>query len=203
MSIAKTMEKVISGCESLIHKINWKDTSTYGVWLSQQRYIVQRSVPYLGLCVFRAEEAPEFQSRCREHMGEESGHEKLLDQDLKTLGLARQSELAETKLVYQPQFYQISMQGPLSFLGYVFFLEMLAPAFGPTVIQSRKGLAVDFLKVHAHDDEDHLISAQQILGSLNVRVQEKVLQNFEMTAASYKFMLETIASMEKQNSLAA
>ena len=197
------MEKQVESLKSVIESVHWQDNAVYAEWLSQQRYIVERSVPYLGLCMFHAHDFPDFQKRCRNHIGEEADHEVLLDKDLQKIGKSMTPELPETMLVHRTQYFQVSTQGALSFLGYIFFLEMLAPAFGPYVIKQRKGEATGFLNVHANEDEDHLSSAAQIFEKVDQKTREAILQNFKMSAASYTAMLEKIALMSKSKVLAA
>lgn len=188
------MTKKVEALQPQIYGFDWNSPAAYAEWLSQAFYIARRSTSYLGLCMFHSEHLPEFQKRCAGHIQEELGHEKLIMNDIKNLGQSLRPELGPTQAVYQTQYFRIVADDATSFLGYVFFLELLAPIYGaPLVEKIQAKNALSFLKVHARADEDHIESAQQVLAMLNREQQEKVWTNFEMTAGSYSAMLTEIA----------
>ncbi|OFZ29709.1 MAG: hypothetical protein A2622_10835 [Bdellovibrionales bacterium RIFCSPHIGHO2_01_FULL_40_29] len=189
----QTMDKAIKELHPLIRQMEWENPSVYATWLSQIHHIVKTSVPYLGLTVYHSVNYPDFQKRCYEHIREELNHEKLIEADLKNLGIPMSRELPSTMLIYQPQHYQITMKNPLNFLGYIFFLELLAPAYCPEIMErvpNKK--AISFLKLHGNEDEGHIKSAQQVLATLPTEIQQMVLSNFHMTQIAYREMLQEI-----------
>lgn len=184
------MEEKVKGLYPYINSLNWTDENVYADWLSQAYYMVRKSVPYLGLCIYYSADIPEFMNRCKEHIAEESNHEKLILNDLKVLGRDLAPELSSTTNIYQTQFYKITHISPISFLGYVFLLELLAPMFGPHVIsQVANKKALSFLKVHTNADEDHVESAKQVFNSLDRATQNLIYENFNSSLAAYKAML--------------
>lgn len=197
MQEIEIMEREIAKLKPLMESINWSNNNTYANWLSQAYYIAKRSTAYLGLCLFHSNKYPEFQKRCTQHIAEETGHEKLLTNDLKRIGYILLPELSETSAIYQPQYFRI-LENPLSFLGYVFLLELLAPAYGPYVMSQVPSDAQSFLKVHASADEDHIGEAKIMFESLNEETRKDVLDNFLMGLVSYKSMLEKIASNDRR-----
>src|SRR5665213_343962 len=117
------MKKMIDYVEELrpsLEAIRWEDANVYANFLSQSYYIASRSTSFLGMCLFHSSKFPEFQARCTEHIAEETGHEKLIMNDLKNLDHKLHAELPSTMAFYQAQYFRIVAQDPLSFLGYVF-----------------------------------------------------------------------------------
>lgn len=200
----KQMEAIIESLRPQMEAVKWDDPFYYATWLSQAYYIANRSTSFLGLCLFHADKYPEFQKRCGQHIGEETGHEKLITNDLKQLGYPLLPELPSTMAVYQPQYFRIVAENPLSFVGYVFFLELLAPAYGPYVmnrVPNKKALS--FLKVHTSADEDHIESATKILEIVPEEVRGKIMTNFQMSFESYRLMLAQIQKAQKEQKRAA
>lgn len=190
------IDKMKAGIDSLrphIEAIDWSDQKTFALFSSQQYYMVKNSVPFLGLCVSKADQYPEFKERCIDHISEEKGHEKLIENDLKQLGIPLQPELHTTSAVYQTQYYQIMTKGPLAFLGYVFLLEMLAPAYAPYIMERvTNKKAMSFLKVHLAEDDGHLESAFKILEKLNENDRKAILDNFLMSLDAYEGMIKDV-----------
>lgn len=195
--IISEMHKTIEKIGPALKDLEWQNDLVYAGWLSQAYYIAKQSTSYLGLAMMHAAKYPAFHKRCTAHIAEETGHEKLIMNDLAQLGYSLFPELPMTSAVYQPQYYRIAVENPLSFIGYVLFLELLAPAYGPYVIDrvSNKK-ALSFLKVHTTADEDHVEEAAAQLAGLPEEVQRLALANFKMTAASYELMLINLASGE-------
>jgi hypothetical protein len=188
------MSKVISDMEERFRAIRWEDDAQYAAWISQAYYIAKKSTSFLGLTMIHSANHPEYLKRCTAHIGEETGHEKLIVNDLKNLGRPLMPELPSTSAVYQTQYYRIVSEHPMSFVGYVLFLELLAPAYGPYIMDrvSNKR-ALSFMKVHSSADEDHVVEALKILEIIPKEVKEMVMTNFLMTAESYSTMLENLS----------
>ncbi len=194
MNMVEQMERIIESMRPQFQAIRWEDDEVYAQWLSQVYYIARRSTSFLGLCLFHSDKYPDFQKRCTAHIAEETGHEKLIENDMKHLGQKFQPEMATAMAVYQTQYFRIVSENPLSFMGYVFFLELLAPAFG-SYIMNRVGnkKSLSFLKVHTSADEDHIQSAIEIQKTMTEEQQKMAMTNFLMTAESYSQMLKQIA----------
>lgn len=192
----------IESTRQYIDSIAWEKADQYAAWLSQQYYIVKRSTPYLGLCLFHSDKYPAFQKRCIQHINEEKGHEVLIENDLKALGWPLLAELPETASIYQTQHFRIVAQNPMSFLGYVFFLELLAPVYGPEVIEKvNNPKASNFLKVHAINDDDHLEEAAKIYETMTDELRHLVAANFLATKSSYQSMLKAIAESSSRKNV--
>ena len=193
----KTMNDTIESLRPLFNRVNWSDDRIYGLWLSQAYYIAKRSTSFLGLTMIHSHPYPEFLARCTDHISEETGHEKLILNDLKNLDLPLSAELPSTSAIYQTQYYRVVAENALSFVGYIFLLELLAPAFGPLIMdRCSNKKAITFLRVHASADEDHIGEATKILETMDNRTREMALSNFQMTAASYRQLLETLVSQQ-------
>lgn len=199
-SMIKQMENEINQLKNLFEQIDWNDDEIYATWLSQCYYMVRYSTAYLGLCMFHSVRYPDFQRRCIEHISEENGHEVLILNDLKFLGMQLREELPETASIYQTQYYKISEENPVSFLGYIFMLELLAPAFGNQVMSKVKNKkALTFLKVHTVADEGHIEEAKAQISNLSGDLQKLVYNNFKTTYVSYVSLLKALAQLRKSN----
>lgn len=192
----KEMKNAVESVKPSFDAIKWEDPIVYANWLSQSYYIASKSTAFLGLCLIHSEKYPEYQKRCTEHLREETGHEKLVLNDLKRLGSELWLELPETMAFYQPQYYQIVRQYPLAFMGYVFFLELLAPEVCPNIIERvTNKKALSFVKVHGVSDVDHIEKAVKILETMPDDLRELAMANFSMSYVSYKSMLKKVAEL--------
>jgi len=198
----KKMEELVQEIRPSFEAIKWEDPKEYANWLSQAYFIARRSTSFLGLCLFHSEKYPEFQARCADHIAEETGHEKLLLNDIKVLNQELHKEMPSTMAFYQPQYFRIVAENPLSFLGYVFFLELLGPTFGDYLMERAAKAdkrSLSFLKVHTHADEHHLESAMQVVLALPEKYQADMWTNFYMSRDSYRHMLDCMASMKQHH----
>jgi pyrroloquinoline quinone (PQQ) biosynthesis protein C len=107
----------------------------------------------------------EFTKKMLQHAASEAGHDTLALADLKTLGVNIETipferPLPETSALIGFSFYLIQYLNPVSYLGFVFFLEYLSTHF---VGQYAKGLlsagvppaAMTFLGEHVEADVEH------------------------------------------------
>jgi hypothetical protein len=193
------MEAEINSMTTLMEKINWHKPEVYAAWLSQAYFIANRSTPLLGLCMFHSDKSPDFQKRCFQHMKEEMGHEKLILNDLKNMNKSLQPELASTMGIYQTQYFRITCESPLSFLGYIFLLELLAPVFGPSIINKAAESApnsLSFLKVHATADEHHIDEAREMLEKTPIEFHQQIFSNFMMSKNAYCNFMTDLANLD-------
>ncbi|MEZ0390717.1 MAG: iron-containing redox enzyme family protein [Pseudobdellovibrionaceae bacterium] len=193
----KTVEQLMVEISPLILNYPWRDAVMYGHWLSQQYYIVRHSTPMLALSCGRSIDNPTYHRRCIEHLAEEKGHDRMLLNDLKILGRPLEAELPATRAFYGSQYYQIEHVNPVSFLGYILFLEALAITFGKETLAkaSTTTKALTFLKLHAEEDEGHLESAYQIISGLPPGDQKAIVENLKMSARSYEAMLQDLHAL--------
>lgn len=183
----KTQEQLIEKCEqvgNLICELPWENEKFYANYLAQTYYYVSHSIRLLGLAIARLE-SDIVRKRFVTHISEEHGHEKLCVNDLKFLGLTPGDfkEQSLTKAFYQTQYFKTD-RNPISLLGYILALEILAAKVLPRVNIRLKELyprSISFVKVHAEEDQDHIESAFKQLEMLNEADTAAVLENFDTT----------------------
>lgn len=178
--------------ESAIKSYPWSNQSAYANWLSQIYYIVRHSTPMLALACGRSLNNREFHLRCIEHLSEEKGHDKLILNDMKNMGVELYPELPSTMLVYQTQYYQIEHVNPTSFMGYIMFLELLATELGDFVyskVKDHSPKSVSFLKLHINEDKSHTQKGYDAISTMPENEKRFIIQNFEMTKVAYITMI--------------
>lgn len=167
----------------------------YANYLAQTYYFVDHSVRLLGLAMARSENK-DFRNRCIKHIVEEKGHEMMCVNDLKFMGLKPTDfkELALTKAFYQTQYFKTD-RNPISLLGYILALEILAAKILPDLNVKIKELypqSMTFTKIHGEEDQDHIESGFKQLEMLNERDLELVLENFEFSLEIFMLMMSSI-----------
>lgn len=190
------MLEKIENLQTLLCNLPFENKEFYSNYLAQTYYFVDHSVRLLGLAMARSENLA-FRKRCIEHIAEEKGHEVLCINDLKFLGL-KPSDFKEhtlTKAFYQTQYYKIDRK-PISILGYILALEILAAKVLPQ-ISSRVKLvypnSMSFIKVHAEEDQDHIESAFAVLEMLTDEELKIVMENFETSLDIFVMMINSIS----------
>ncbi|RYZ78285.1 MAG: hypothetical protein EOP06_29320 [Proteobacteria bacterium] len=101
------MNKVIDELAPVLKSLDWSNPKVYAWWLSQAFCIARQSTSFLGLTMIHSKAYPAFLERCTDHISEETGHEKLIMNDLKALGIEMLPELPATSAIYQTQYYRI------------------------------------------------------------------------------------------------
>src|SRR4051812_18758279 len=107
----------------------WHDPYAYGLYLAQTYFYVCHSTRLLAFSagIMKTPDTP-FHRRFLEHASEEKGHEMMLLNDLAKLGfkITDFTEMPETRMFWEPQFYKIQHNDPLSVMGYIIALEAIA-----------------------------------------------------------------------------
>ena len=202
--IKEAYEKLVKEITPLMIAYPWSDIQAYGAWLSQQYHIVKHSTPMLALSCGRSISNRPYHLRCIEHLSEEKGHDKMLLNDLRLSKLELMAELPSTRAFYATQYFQIEHVNPVSFLGYVLFMEALAVAFGRHV-SDRASLStngITFLELHADEDDGHIESAFKLITTMTKSDQMDVVMNLRMSAKCYETMMQDLAAL-RTSSLAA
>ena len=175
----------------------WHDKGCYSAWLAQTYFYAQATTRLLMLAGAHIDR--EFESthlRFIEHTKEERGHEKLLLMDLKDLNfqLSDFSELASTSGLYQAQYFWIQHKHPLSFFGYILFLEGLGAIYGKQASDKAHAAhgarASHFLRVHAEDDIEHIERAFAETDKFSPHIQNLIAENLTLSAGFYELMLK-------------
>lgn len=146
--------------------------------------------------------------RSLKHISEEQGHDLIAINDLKSLGFDSVhsfSELASTRAMWESQFYKI-LKDPASLLGYILALEILAvrcfKEIHGELSKTYPLNALNFIKVHADDDPDHVESALEQIAKCSDSERKNIDFNFDQTLQMYAFMLSQI-NQSSQSTLEA
>lgn len=177
---------------TILRALPWNDKHSYANYLAQTYYYVNHSERLLALAAARlGNEDDLMQRRFFKHLSEESAHDKLLLNDLKSLGFQLEDfpEASETKMFWETQYYKIEHQDPAALLGYIYFLEDLACSICPELTKLLTELygkkCVSFLKLHGEEDPDHVTKAYEQIKKLSPERQRIITLNYEQSAIAY------------------
>lgn len=184
----------------------WENPHFYEIFLSQTYYFVQHSTRLLALasaCTPLNENS--LHRRFAAHISEEKGHDQLALNDLKKLSgeTGPTPELAETKNLYEVQYYKIQKLHSAALFGYILALEgvasLICPHFVQRVYQAHGIDSARFLKLHIEEDPDHVDKAFDEMKSLKPQVSEFAAQNLLQSFRNYRSVLE--ASLRESQSM--
>lgn len=178
-----------------VKQLDFSDRNQYGLWLAQAYFFVRHSTPLLAISCGRAISNRSYHLRCISHLGEEKGHDGLLLNDLKKLGISIQNcpEFASTSAFYQSQYFWIEHVNPVSFLGYIYVLEALAIHQGKTKADQSKSFRADsFLKIHADEDAGHLKQAELLIETFSELEKSQIVKNAQQASALYQLIVKDI-----------
>ncbi len=206
--LVQNFEKHIDELGAKFLKFAWDKPEVYADWLAQTYYFVRHTTTFMSLAAagFGADNREKHYGLLN-HLKDELGHDILLLNDLRHLDreVSEFSELPETSIFYQNQFYMLEHMGPASHLGYSLCLEGVAAKFCPIVYRQLARQygekAAEFIHVHANVDVDHYAHGAAELKHLNDFESSAVQRNLEQSAILYGFMLEKIMkrSLEKES----
>tara|TARA_B100001248_G_scaffold261195_1_gene251553 strand:- start:5577 stop:6221 length:645 start_codon:yes stop_codon:yes gene_type:complete len=135
------------------------------------------------------------------HAAEETGHEKLVEKDLKALGFDVQQMEAttESKFFYQSLYYWLSKHAnPLGIMGWILALEGAAVNAAPwaySIVKEVHGKKAGyFLKVHGEEDPSHLEDAFKTIEKLDQADVDLVIKSLKQYSIQYVKILESIKS---------
>jgi thiaminase len=185
----------------------WNSADAYAAWLAQTYYYVSHSTRLLALsAALFPLNANQLHRRFLQHTREESAHEVLAERDLKALGYSLKDfpEFPETAAFYQTQYYQIEHVDPISFFGYILFLEGLATQVASWATKEIERIygekTATFLKVHGEEDDDHIEKAFENLKNLTEEQLQLIRKSFEISSALYQASLSRAAQQAVKGS---
>jgi pyrroloquinoline quinone (PQQ) biosynthesis protein C len=175
-----------------VASFNWENKECYAKWCAHTYFYVRHSTRLLAYGASRAELDQEtLHRRLVSHLSEEKGHEKLVLNDMKIIGVSvdEYRELPATALFYQNQYYWLNFHGAIPFFGWILALEggavhTCATAYA-RVAKTHGASAGSFLKVHAEEDVGHLDKALDVIKDLSGQELFLVAQNFEQSCELY------------------
>jgi thiaminase len=181
--------------------INWENKDTYACYLAQTYYYVAHSTRLLASAASRfSQEEAHFHRRFLKHCQEENSHEILAKNDLEKLGykLSDFPELEETRMFYEAQYYKVEHLDPISLLGYILPLEIIACTECPKLYHFVRNIwgekCASFLKVHGEEDPDHVDKALELLNSLSPSRLKIIEENFKQTVKAFSMLLRACES---------
>lgn len=194
---AEYYQKSVELMGTTIMDMDVKNPKVYGNFLAQTYYYVSHSTRMLAFAggLMKREEENHFR-RFIKHISEETSHEILAERDLQDLGMKPSDfyHMPETRALWEPQYYKMLHEGPLSLMGYIIALEYFSctylPAFYKKVQDVYGVKAGRFIKLHAEEDPDHIQKAIELTEKLSPDLQEIILVNIMQTARTYSMMME-------------
>jgi thiaminase len=178
--------------------LDFADPDVYANWLAQTCYFVSHSVRLSALGASRLDVDHPLSKRMVAHTKEEAGHHLLARRDIEALGrdLRDFPQLGVTSAFYQAQYYVVLFEDPSHLIGQILMLEAVSVELGPwlhDLVHRRFGEpASRFVKVHAHEDQDHVRKAVAALNDLPPAQQEGVARNFRQACEMYYLILRSI-----------
>ena len=192
----KTFNESMSLLEQNLLNFDIENKAAYANFLAQTYYYVSHSTRLLAFAagMYKGGEEKLFR-RYISHISEESSHEVLALKDLEDLGYTIEQfpEIAETKQLWEAQYYKVLHTDPTVFMGYILALEAFAcnyfPSFLEKIDKTYNGKAMRFVKLHAEEDPEHVKKAIEFIDSLEEERQSNISENILQTAKSYSYML--------------
>ncbi len=189
-----------------IEKINWEDETVYIQWLRDSYEYAFNSTRILAHAAGNMPpEYTQFSDRFVKHAAEERGHEKLLEADLKFFNLVSDNVPAsvDAKLFHQSLYYWLSQHAsPIGLFGWILALEGVACESGNFIFTSCEKAfgpkAVNFIKLHAEADPDHLAKAFASIENLTFSDLRLVEETLVQYTEAY---LKVLNSAAKSNNL--
>jgi len=182
----------------------WAQPRAYADWLAQTYYYVSHSTRLLAASAARFghdELEDRLHHRFAAHMAEEKRHELLALHDVKMVGFTLEDfpERSSTRMFYEPQYYKIEHQDPIALFGYILALEAMSATHGrwtlEQVLTHHGKSCARFLAVHAHDDEDHLAKAFEVLEKIPPDRQRAIETNLRQSTYAYLMMLADVRQL--------
>lgn len=188
----------------LISEINnfpWGDKNAYAQWLANTYHYAFNSTRIIALGAgTMPPHLTKISNRFIQHAAEEKGHEKLLENDVKALGMDIHSVPVSSvmEMYYRSLYFWVSPAGhPVGLFGWILSLEALAANAGGSVLVEVKKFhspkSCSFLNVHSDADPDHLNKALEAVSFLSTDELKIVAQSLKMYSESYIRLLSEIS----------
>ena len=191
----KTNDRIFRNCP-------WENPEFYANWCGQNYYFVTHATRILAASASRMQlDRDDAHIRFLDHSQEEKRHEKLYENDLQMMGqkIAQFQEHPLTSFLYQCQYYLLDYKDAMAPLGGVFYLEGVSVYSGNMIlercIKAHGEKACSFLKVHIHDDQDHLKKAEDLLSKLSSPELSVVFESYRQFSYSYMQLMLHLHAM--------
>jgi pyrroloquinoline quinone (PQQ) biosynthesis protein C len=183
----------------MTERFPWENRDAYISWLAQTYEYASRSTRILALTAghFPLDKTLHA-TRFIQHAAEEKGHDRLLSNDAKALGvdLLTVPALPEAEAFHKSLYFWIYQGRPSVILGWVLCLETVAVQNGPAAYKRVKNAfgdrAASFLRVHAHEDPDHVAKAIETVRQLSEEDRKDVGHGLKLYASLYENIYQAI-----------
>jgi pyrroloquinoline quinone (PQQ) biosynthesis protein C len=196
--------------EAAFTQFPWENAAAYGGWLRQTYHYVVFTTRILALTGAKLPTTyNKLSDRFIRHAGEERGHEKLLEHDMRALGNCSQDvpPSVEAQSFLHAVYYWLHERNPVGVLGYVLLLEGAAVRNGERLRERLERCygrhATQFVRVHSKDDVSHIARAFEALSVLSVADLESVATAIALQAELYLKMLDGIRATTAADSTLA
>lgn len=179
-------------------RMDFSDVDTYANWLAQTYYFVSHSVRLSSLAAASLPVDCPIGKRMAAHTVEEKGHHTVALKDIESLGktLADYPPFGVTNAFYQSQYYKVMFEHPYHLLGQIFMLEAFAVIVGPwmydVVKKSHGEKATRFVRIHQHEDQDHVEKALKAMNSYSQEHKAATVANFLQACEMYYQILRSL-----------
>lgn len=179
----------------------WENKEAYVSWMAQTLEYATYATRILALTGghFPLSQTA-LAARFFQHATEEKGHDKLLFNDAKALGveLAKVPTLPEAEAFHKSLYFWIYQGRPAVIMGWILLLEGFAIRRGAE-IYSRAEKAygkkpTSYLKVHTDEDPDHVEKAFGVLSHFSEQELKDVCHGLELYTSLYANIYSAIAA---------
>lgn len=203
MNLEKICQPYVDLMGKTLEETAFEDKKVYANFLAQTFFYVSHSTRFLAFAagLMKLEDRKYFQ-RFIKHISEESGHELMALKDLNKLGfeISEFKESSETRMLWETQYYKIQHLDPMSLMGYIIPLEMMSAQYFPKVLErvnsAHTNTCTSFVRVHAEEDQSHIVKAFDVVEDLAIDRQKVVIDNVFQTAVAYSNWLESLSREE-------
>lgn len=144
---------------------------------------MKASVPLLE---FAVPKAGELSGYYKKHLEEEKGHDLMLQEDLKALGVDPIPLYFDSAQIAGSQYYLIAHEHPALLLGYMIALESNAPKMPLIVaLEQRYGVTLTCMRHHAKHDPHHYQDLKDVIAALPAELQERIWWNCKHTIGAW------------------
>lgn len=182
----------------------WTDQEFYSRWMAQIYFLTLQSVKMIAAAA-SVTERPDFQRHLISQIRQEMGHDKIALSDLRALGRDPKefSESGLTRSLWESQFHKIQ-RNPDALLGYTYALEATAvDLYGdvlPKIAAKFGDKAVKFVRLHAEEDQEHVVEARKQIDALNPKSKAEALANADQACAIITALIFEIKQQIKSRS---
>lgn len=174
----------------------WENKEFYAEWCAQFFYFVAHATRLLAASASRLQlDKDPLHLRFLDHCQEEKNHEKLFEKDLLAMGKKpnNYSEHPLACLLYQSQYYMIDYVNPMALFGSILFLEGMSISVGPEIGERIEKIygkdATNFIRVHVHDDQDHIEKAYKALEQMDSKELSAIYQSYQISGYAFNQLL--------------